>query len=74
MGKLKKEQLKRTFVIEQKNGKVTLADPDPSMTPDQVMQFYSATYPELVTASCHGPVYEGETMKYSFRSTVGTKG
>ncbi len=71
---IKKESLKREFTIEQKSGKVSLPDPDPNMTPDQVMQFYSATYPELVTASCHGPVYQGESMTYSFKTTVGTKG
>lgn len=71
---LKKNALKRSFVFEQKSGKVILPDPDPNMTPDQVMQFYSGTYPELVTASCHGPAYQGDTMAYSFKTTVGTKG
>ena len=72
--KLKKEELKRSFVIDTKAGKVTLPDPDRNMTPDQVMQFYSVTYPELVTSNCTGPVYEGDTIKYTFKSTVGTKG
>lgn len=67
-----KIKLVRKFYIESK--KTTLADPDQNMTPDQVMQFYSNTYPELVTASVHGPKYEGDTMMYTFKTTVGTKG
>jgi len=71
---IKKESLKREFTIEQKSGKVSLPDPDPNMTPDQVMQFYSNTYPELVTSSCQGPVYKNNGMTFTFKSTVGTKG
>ncbi len=71
---LKKEQLKRSFKIEKNGNKITLPDPDPSMSPDQVMMFYSNTYPELATSSCHGPVYQEDNMVYTFKTTVGTKG
>ena len=71
---LEKNALKREFVIDSKGTKTTLADPDPNMSPDQVMQFYSNTYPELVTSSCHGPSFKGDRMVYEFKTTVGTKG
>ena len=71
---LLKESLKRRFVIARNGKDVTLPDPDPAMSPDQVMQFYSNTYPELVTSSCTGPVCDGDAMTYTFRTTVGTKG
>lgn len=71
---LTKQQLKREFVVESKGNKVVLPDPDPNMSPDQVMAFYSNTYPELVTSSCDGPAYENDRMVYSFKTTVGTKG
>lgn len=69
---MEKIQLKRKFVIDKKN--ITLADPDPSMSPDQVMQFYSNTYPELVTSSAQGPEYKDDSLVYTFKTTVGTKG
>lgn len=71
---LSKKQLTREFVVESKGNKITLPDPDPNMSPDQVMTFYSNTYPELVTSSCHGPAYQDDKMVYSFKTTVGTKG
>ena len=71
---LKKQALKRTFTVERNGGPVELADPNPSMSPDQVMVFYSNQYPELNTVTVSGPVVEGTRLKYSFRTTVGTKG
>lgn len=62
--------LKRVF----KNGKTELSDPDISMTPDDVMSFYSNTYPELTTSTVQGPKIEGDTAVYEFKTTVGTKG
>ena len=49
-------------------------DPDPEMTPEEVMQFYAGTYPELTTSNVHGPKMEGEVAVYEFKTTVGTKG
>lgn len=71
---LEKKQLKREFVIESKGVKTTLPDPDPNMSTDQVMTFYSNTYPELVTSNCHGPAYQNDKMVFTFKTTVGTKG
>jgi PRTRC genetic system protein C len=70
---LKKEALKREFVIDGKT-KTVLPDPDPNMSPDQVMTFYTNTYPELTTAIVHGPTYDNDKIVYRFKSTVGTKG
>lgn len=71
---LERKELKREFVIESKGNKTVLPDPEPNMSPDQVMTFYTNTYPELVTSSCHGPEYRDDRMVYTFRTTVGTKG
>ncbi len=62
--------MKRVF----KYGNRTLEDPSKNMTPDEVMQFYSATYPELTTSNVHGPKMEGDKAVYEFKTTVGTKG
>ena len=62
--------MKRVF----KFGNRELKDPGKSMSPDDVMQFYSGTYSELTTSSVHGPKIEGDKAVYEFKTTVGTKG
>lgn len=67
---MKINQLKRVFKY---NG-VTLPDPSPDMTPDEVRDLYSATYAELATASVDEPETKGNQLVYLFRKAVGTKG
>lgn len=62
--------VKRQF----KHGNRQLDDPDPNMAPEEVMQFYAGTYPELTTSNVHGPKMEGDVAVYEFKTTVGTKG
>ena len=61
--------LKRVFKLK-KNGE-TLR---PEMAVNDVMDFYSMTYPELTTATPHGPVMEDGCAVYEFKTTIGTKG
>nr|DAF32743.1 MAG TPA: Prokaryotic Ubiquitin [Caudoviricetes sp.] len=61
---------KRVF----KHGSATLADPNPEMSPEEVMNFYSNQYPELTTSNVHGPKIDGDSAVYTFKTTVGTKG
>jgi PRTRC genetic system protein C len=61
---------KRVFIH---NGK-RLSDPNPSMSPDEVMNYYSNLYPELTTSNVHGPKIENDEAVYEFKTTVGTKG
>ena len=51
-----------------------LADPDSNMSPSEVMDFYSMTYPELTTATVHGPEWEEDKAVYRFKTTIGVKG
>ena len=62
--------LKRVF----KHGGVELSDPDITMTPDDVMSFYSNQYSELTTSTIQGPTIEGDKAMYHFLTTVGVKG
>lgn len=62
--------MKRVF----KHGSRTLNDPDPSMSPEEVMSFYAGTYPELTTSNVHGPKVEDGVANYEFKTTIGTKG
>lgn len=57
-----------------KHGNIQLNDPDPNMTPDEVMAFYSNQYPELTTSNVHGPKMVDGHAEYEFKTTVGTKG
>ena len=61
---------KRVFKLNNK----TLSDPNPAMTPEEVMAFYSNQHPELVTSNVHGPKIENDVAVYESKTTVGTKG
>lgn len=60
----------RVFRMKQR----TLSDPDKSMSPEEVMAYYSNQFPELVTSNVFGPKIEGTKAVYEFRTSVGTKG
>lgn len=53
---------------------VDLPDPAPNMSPEDVRDLYSATYPELTTATIEGPETRGTRLVYTFRRAAGTKG
>jgi PRTRC genetic system protein C len=67
-------KLKREFKFKKDGTNVTLPDPNPEFSMDEVMQFYSGQYPELTTATMEGPKVEGKSAVYSVKTTVGTKG
>ena len=66
--------LKRVFILKKGNGTRTLEDPDSRMSLSEVTDFYSINYPELTTATLHGPELEEDRAVYRFKTTIGTKG
>ena len=66
--------LKRVFILKKGNGTLTLEDPDSRMSLTEVTDFYSMNYPELTTATLHGPEFEEDRAVYHFKTTIGTKG
>lgn len=64
------KEYKRVF----KHNGQKLSDPNPDMSPEEVMNFYSNQYPELTTSNVHGPKVENDEAVYEFKTTVGTKG
>lgn len=68
--------LNRSFTITKGKDKkeIVLKDPNPNMSPEEVIKFYSSEYPELTNATLSGPKVVGNTAQYSFKETVGTKG
>jgi PRTRC genetic system protein C len=67
---MKTTVLKRVFMS---NGN-PLSDPDPSMSPAAIKDFYSAMYPELLNAEVQGPVVGDAELVFTFHRTTGTKG
>lgn len=53
---------------------ITLADPAPGKTADQIRLFYATTYPELTNAVVEGPFTKGGTATYTFQRAAGSKG
>ena len=66
--------LKRVFILKKGNGTLTLEDPDSRMSLSEVTDFCSINYPELTTATLHGPELEEDRAVYRFKTTIGTKG
>ena len=64
----------RSFKFKKGTEYVTLSDPGTDFTPDMVMSYYSNIYPELTTATVHGPVINADVAEYEFKTTIGTKG
>lgn len=66
--------LHREFKFTHNGNAVSLPDPDPGRSPEQVMQFYANQYPSLTTATVHGPEMTDDGVLYEFKTTFGAKG
>ena len=66
--------IKRVFKLKKGNNMLVLEDPDSRMSLTEVTDFYSMNYPELTTATLHGPEFEEDRAVYHFKTTIGTKG
>jgi PRTRC genetic system protein C len=64
----------REFKFTKNGTLVTLPDPNPEMSIQEVLGYYGSQYPELTTATLEDPVMEGNKATYKVRTTVGTKG
>lgn len=53
---------------------LSLPDPDPNLSPDEVRQFYGTHYPDLTTSRVSGPEIRDGKEVYAFERSVGTKG
>ena len=66
--------IKRVFKLKKGNSTLVLEAPDSRMSLTEVTDFYSMNYPELTTATLHGPEFEEDRAVYHFKTTIGTKG
>lgn len=72
--KMQATQVKRVFQFKKGKEDLVLDDPNPALTPEEVLSMYSTPYPELTTATVTGPDLKDEQAIYVFKTTVGTKG
>jgi len=54
--------------------RVTLPDPNPRLTVEDVRAFYATQFPEIVTAAITGPEVVGDKLVYRLVKHIGTKG
>lgn len=71
---LKVEKIVRGFSFKREGKNISLTDPNPDMTPDEVMSFYAHSYTELTTATVSGPEIKNDQAIFEFKTTIGTKG
>jgi PRTRC genetic system protein C len=73
------EEVLKTMTIEKmtrefRYDNLRLADPNEKLSIDEVKVAYSATYPEIATATVTGPEAIGDKLVYHFTKAIGTKG
>ena len=57
-----------------KYNSVTLPDPNPALSPDQIREFYATQYPELNNAVVEGPETKDRVATWTFTRAAGAKG
>jgi PRTRC genetic system protein C len=68
-------QLKRSFTLDKGSGKVIdLIDPNPEMSPAEVMKFYSSSHPELTNGVVEGPMVQKDQAVYTIKTKAGKLG
>lgn len=68
------QKLKRSFILKKDNKTTELTDPNKDMAPEEVMKFYSGTYPELTNGVVEGPTVNGDKSTYTFVTKAGKLG
>lgn len=67
--------VKRQFKLKRNGKDITINDPNPEFSTEEVMNFLSNQYPELTTSTISGPnMTDDGTAVYEFKTSIGTKG
>lgn len=64
----------RVFKFKVKDEEITVQDPNPEFSPDEVISFLSNTYPSLTNSNLTGPEIKDGNAVYEVQSTFGEKG
>ena len=65
--------LKRKFEIERNGKSIYLDDPNPEMSIEEVSDFYSSTFPELMNSTYTKNELD-DNLVIKFKTVAGTKG
>jgi PRTRC genetic system protein C len=74
MAALEFTSMTRTFTFKKKDLEVKLDDPNPTWDAQQVLNFYTAQYPELNNATVEGPKVKGNQAHYTVSTKAGQLG
>lgn len=69
-----KTLLKREFEITKGSKTITIPDPNPNLSVEEIKKFLAISYPEILNCSIGTPEIKNEVARYSFSGTVATKG
>lgn len=69
-----RNELPRVFLMEKEGTTIELPDPQATLLPESVLNFYAPTYPVLTTAKIEGPKITNDRLEFRFVTTIGTKG
>lgn len=66
--------LDRQFVFNKGGKDIDLKDPNPELSPEEVMKFYAGQYPELTNAIVEGPTVVKDKSSYKITTKAGKLG
>jgi PRTRC genetic system protein C len=64
----------RVFEFKVGDKDLSIDDPNPNFSPDEVVSFLANTYPSITNSDLTGPVIKNGKAIYKVNSIVGTKG
>lgn len=72
---LETQNIQRLFIIKNKEGNITLDDPNPNYTVEEVKRVYLNSHPQLLNSSMNYKGYQSDVnaLVYEFESVAGTK-
>lgn len=68
------ETLQRVFILKDDKGDIELPDPNPTYTPEEVLDHYATQYPKLTNAVAIPDKEKDGKYVYKIKDTVGVKG
>ncbi|MFA6057265.1 MAG: PRTRC system protein C [Taibaiella sp.] len=71
---LEVKKLTRVFQFTKDNKPVSLTDPNPEFSVEEVAKFYAGTHPEITNAIIEGPKVVGDNAAYTFTTKAGKLG
>ena len=71
---LQKVSIKRVFVLTKDGKEIRLDDVNENLTPEEICDIYSNTYPELVNCNIEPGGIVNDERIFKFTTIAGTKG